>query len=220
MRLLAYTRVSGQIQADNTSLGVQQDKIDGYCKAFGHEIAATYSEVCSGADLESRPKFQQLLRDLPDYDGMIVANLDRVGRSANDILNITADFDRRDKVLIVIDYQLDTSTPTGKLMRTMLAGLAEFERDMIKQRCQAGIEAKKQAGQYYGGAPPYGYKALDGALVEDEFEQSVLAKMKSHRKSGKSYRAVTEWLNDNGFTTRKGHQWYETSVKRAIKGNR
>ncbi|MFN5978070.1 MAG: recombinase family protein, partial [Pseudanabaena sp.] len=133
MKLVGYVRISSESQADNTSLVEQRKKIEAYCYAFGHELIAVFEEVGSGKDAKHRPQFQKALEMVrTDADGIIAAKLDRLARNTRDVLALVEDtLQPTNKALVLLDLQVDTSTPTGRMILTVMAAVATLERDVI-----------------------------------------------------------------------------------------
>jgi DNA invertase Pin-like site-specific DNA recombinase len=117
-----------------------------------------YKEKVSGRKREDREQFNLLLNTVQGGDTIVVTKLDRFARSTKDALN-TIEFLNNKKVsLIVLNMggdKIDTGTAIGKLMITVLSGIAEFEADMIKERQLEGIEEAKQRGVYKGRPKKY-----------------------------------------------------------------
>ncbi|MDJ0702365.1 MAG: recombinase family protein [Leptolyngbyaceae cyanobacterium MO_188.B28] len=85
------------------------------------------------------------------------------------------------------------------------------------ERLDRGRRAKAAQGGYAGyGSPAFGQKAIDGELVENPKEQQVIELIRRHHKSGKSLQQIANWLNDNGYRTKRGQQWQRISVKRVL----
>jgi site-specific DNA recombinase len=149
MKLVGYTRVSTIDQRDNTSLDDQKTKIESYAIAMGHEIVASFKESVSGKRADNRPELQKAIAMLQsgEADGLIVAKLDRLGRNVRDILTLVDDVLKPcDKALILLDLAIDTSTPAGRMVLTMMAALAEMERSLIRERVERGSAVKHEAG--------------------------------------------------------------------------
>ena len=218
MKLVGYIRVSSESQAENTSLGEQRKKIEAYCYAFGHELIAVFEEVGSGTKAQNRPQFQDALNLVRnEADGLIATKLDRVARNTRDVLALVEDtLQPNNKALVLLDLQVDTSTPTGRMILTVMAAVATLEADTIRTRTQGGRKAKSDNGGYAYGAPKFGEVAIDNELVPDESEQKVIEIIRRHHKSGKSLRAIAEYLNQNGYTAKRGKAWQHTSVKAVL----
>lgn len=89
--------------------------------------------------------------------------------------------------------------------------------DPVWQRLEAGRQAKAAQGGYVGhGSPAFGERTVDGELVKDANEQQIIELIRRHHKSGKSLQKVADWLNTNGYTTKRGQQWKRISVKRVL----
>ena len=87
----------------------------------------------------------------------------------------------------------------------------------IWQRLEQGRQAKAARGGYAGyGSPAFGQKVVDGELVKDPWEQEIVELIRRHHKSGKSLQQIADWLNQNGYKTKRGHQWRRISIKRVL----
>lgn len=217
MNLIGYVRVSSDSQAENTSLEEQRRKIQAYCDAYGHTLVEVFTEVGSGKDTENRPVFQQALSAIAQADGLISVKLDRVARNTRDVLTLVEDvLQPQDKALVLLDLNVDTSTPTGRMILTIMASVAQLERDQINERTQGGRKAKAAKGGFAYGAPSYGFNAVDGELVENAKEQEVIQLIRRHKRSGKSLREIASFLDAQGITTKRGKAWQANQVKEIL----
>jgi len=90
-------------------------------------------------------------------------------------------------------------------------------KQLLWQRLQAGRAAKAAKGGYAGyGSPAYGERAVNGEIVKDEKEQQIIDLIRRHHKSGKSLQQIANWMNAQGYTTKRGQQWQRISVKRVL----
>ena len=110
-----------------------------------------YQEKVSG--VKQRPELERCLQSLRSGDTLVVYKLDRLGRSLKNLVEIIDDLTRRGVVITSIKDNIDASTATGRMMINLFATLAEFERDMIAERCQAGRKAAKERGVKFGRKP-------------------------------------------------------------------
>lgn len=117
-----------------------------------------YKEKVSGRGTENREQFKQLLKKVKESDTIVVTKLDRFARSTKDALTTIEYLNSKGISLIVLNMggdKIDTGTAIGKLMITVLSGIAEFEADMIRERQLEGIEEAKKRGVYKGRPKKY-----------------------------------------------------------------
>lgn len=139
---VAYIRVSSEDQNEARQLEAMEDKnIDRY-----------FTEKISGKDM-NRPQLQEMLSFVREGDTVFVHDFSRLARSTEDLLRIVKELDSKGVHLVSSKESIDTSTPSGKLLLTMLAAIYEFERDCIKERQAEGIAIAKKNGVYKGSKP-------------------------------------------------------------------
>ena len=218
-KLVGYVRVSSKSQEDNTSLENQIERIEAYCKAYDYELVKIFREVATGtkADIQTRPIFNQCIECLkdPDIDGFIALKLDRIARNTRDVLTLVEDvLEPQNKMLVLLDSQIDTSRPEGKMILTIMCAVATLERDVINDRTQGGRKAKANKGGYAYGKPKFGYQSEGKELKEDSTQQETIKLIKRHRKSGKSYQKIADFLNAQNIPTKQGKRWSSSVVYR------
>lgn len=142
MATVGYARVSTEEQ----ELTAQLEQL----KAAGCE--RVYKEKASGAQYD-RPELSALLDYVRDGDTVICCKLDRIARSTKHLLEIVEVLEKKRVAFKVLNINLDTGTPTGKLMLSMLAAIGQFEREMMLERQREGIRIAKEAGAYKGRKP-------------------------------------------------------------------
>src|SRR6476661_6367560 len=136
-----YARVSSKTQ----DYSAQVDLL----KAAGCE--RIFSEKRSGKSATDRPEFNKLMRTLVPGDTIVVSKLDRPARSSRDLHNILHEVQEQDCGFVSLgDAWCDTTTEVGRLMLTIMGGIAEFERGLIRKRCEQGIERAKANGKQFG----------------------------------------------------------------------
>ena len=134
------------------SVAVQLEQLRAYAKARGFDVAGEYLDHgISGAQAQ-RPALDQLLKDARrrTFDVLVVARLDRLARSVRHLTALAAELEALGIDLVVLDQGLDTSTPAGRLLFNVLGCIAEFERDLIRERVTAGVKAAKKRGVRFG----------------------------------------------------------------------
>jgi DNA invertase Pin-like site-specific DNA recombinase len=91
------------------------------------------------------------------------------------------------------------------------------EQGSIWERLEQGRKLKAARGGYAGyGSPPFGQTSVNGELVDDPQEQAVIDLIRRHHKSGKSLQMIADWLNEQGYKTKRGQLWKRISVKRVL----
>jgi DNA invertase Pin-like site-specific DNA recombinase len=141
-KIWGYARVSTEEQ----ELGMQITAL----RAAGVPDGNIVEEKASGKARSDRPRYAKLLASLDTGDRLVVWKLDRLGRSTTEVLSVMDDLTARGVVVVVTTIGLDIGTPTGKMMLTMLAAVAEFERDLIRERVVAGMADAKKRGVHTG----------------------------------------------------------------------
>ena len=158
-KVIGYARTSTAEQVAGRADQVAELEKAGATKLF--------SEQVSGADA-ARPALREALDYCREGDVFMVTKPDRLARSTADLLKIVSDLKRDGVAVRILSMDIDTSTATGELMLTLLAGVAKFERDLMLERQRAGIRAAKEAGRYKGRAPTAQRKAADVLRLKAE----------------------------------------------------
>jgi DNA invertase Pin-like site-specific DNA recombinase len=141
MTKVGYARVSSRTQ--NYLAQVEALKAAGCTKV--------YSEKVSGKALKDRREFDKLLKALLPGDTVVVTKLDRLARSTRDLSNILHDIETKGCGFTSLhESWCDTTSVVGRLMMTVMGGIAEFERELIRSRCEEGIAKAKAKGTRFG----------------------------------------------------------------------
>jgi putative DNA-invertase from lambdoid prophage Rac len=145
MAIFAYSRVSTKDQTTTNQ------KLD--IETAGYKVDFWFSDegVSGKSSASQRPQFKALLGQIRDGETLVVSKLDRLGRDAQDVgATIKALAARRIEVIVLQLGKLDLTSPAGKLMLTMLAAVAEMERDLLVERTQSGLMRAKAEGKTLG----------------------------------------------------------------------
>ena len=205
-RCYIYTRVSTAIQVDGYSLDAQKDKLRKYAEFQDMEIVGEYSdEGHSGKNIKGRQEFMRMLNDIEDgkdgVDFVLVFKLSRFGRNAADVLSSLQLMQDYGVNLICVEDGIDSSKEAGKLLISIIAAVAEMERENIRVQTMAGREQKAREGKWNGGFAPYGYKLENGELVIAEDEVEIIQMIFDryiHTNDG--INGVANYLNNHGYT--------------------
>ena len=200
MRVIGYLRVSTEEQGmSGAGLEAQQEAIRKEADRRGWEIIRFAEDVGSGKDLK-RPGIQLALDELArgDAGGLVVAKLDRLSRSLLDFAGLMEVAQRQNWALVALDVNVDTSTPAGEAMASVVATFAQFERRLIGQRTREALAIKKAQGVRLGRRPE----------VSEEAEKMIAAL----RAEGATFREIVDSLTQQGVPTARGGHWSTSTV--------
>ena len=131
-----------------------------------HGIEKWFTEKVSGKDT-NRPQLQAMIEYVREGDTVFIHDFSRLARSTKDLLEIVETLNSKGVHLVSNKENIDTSTPTGKLMLTMIGAIAEFERQNLLERQKEGVAIAKAEGKYKGGQ----VKQIDDKRFEDLYQQ-------------------------------------------------
>lgn len=217
---------------DNPSLSpdVQEQQCVDYCRLWKlNLVEILVDRAVSGAvaleDRRGGAKLMDWLKVPGRY--VVAARQDRLFRDSADAISTMKIWLHIGIVPVCIAEGLDLSTPAGRLMFTIMAGMAQYEREIIGVRTRAVLQAKRSRGERVSKYAPFGFqlapngkKASDGRelfdVVPNATERLEIAAMKADRNAGKSFREIAAKLNEKGVKTRKGEAWAHTTVRKIL----
>jgi DNA invertase Pin-like site-specific DNA recombinase len=178
-RVALYARVSTKEQ----STEAQVSQLTAYCQARGWTEVSVFRDDGISGVRDNRPELDRLRGRLAsgEFDTIVVSKMDRLGRSLGMILRFWDNAEAAGARVIVIDQGIDTSTPSGRLQRNMLAALAEFERELILERTQAGIVRARALGKKFG-APR-------------RLSEAIASEVRTRRAKGESLRMISQRMS-------------------------
>lgn len=223
-KAVVYVRVSTEEQAlEGVSLNNQRERLHAYCASKGLEIVEVISDegVSATKALDTRPGGKRLLDALKRRDvcHVVALKLDRLFRNAEDALRNTSAWERRSIALHLVDLggqSLDSGSAVGKMMLTMMAAFAEFERNLVSERTAAALTYKRKHNEVFNHVP-FGFDRSGDILIPHEGEMVVVAKIRGWRDRGDTYRAIAGRLNAKGVSAKKGGIWYAASVRKVLR---
>ena len=221
-----YARVSTVEQATTgVSLDAQIERLFAYCAGVGLQPVRVIREepISAGKPLALRPGGKRLLQALAEGEvsNVVAMKLDRLFRSTQDALDHISRWDAEHVTLHLCDMggqHLNTASAMGRMMLTLLASFAEFERNLISERTAAALAHKKHTRQAYN-QTPYGFRKEGKMLVADDKEQLVLARIFEWRAEGHSLWSIVSRLNDLGVTAKKGGKWHGETIRNILRND-
>lgn len=207
MNIIGYSRVSTQEQEESgNGLAAQEHRIREACDQRDWQLLDVVREGASGKDL-SRAGLQGVLQRLAagEADGLMVAKMDRLSRSLIDFAQLLDWFRDAQIALVALDFDLDTSTPTGELMAQLLVAVAQWERRAIGQRTKDALAAMRAQGL-----------PISQGNVSDRPE--LAERIRLMRGSGLTLRAICDALESEQIPTLRGGARWRPSAIQAVLG--
>ena len=203
MKVIAYRRVSTEQQASSgLGLDAQQAAITALCAREGYEVVSTLTdEATSGrTGLQSRPALLQALADIRQFgaEALIVAKIDRLSRDVLIQLTIEKELQRAGARLVSAAGEgTATDSPSDRLVRQILAAVAENEAAVISARTSAALQAKKKRGEPLG-RPPLGMKIENNLVVPGDDFYLVVQILFARFKLKMTYHAIADLMTEQG----------------------
>ncbi|MCK6489309.1 MAG: recombinase family protein [Planctomycetes bacterium] len=222
MEFVSYRRVSTGAQAiDGQSLAAQDQRIEAWAAAHHHTCLGSFEDAgISGATITARAGIQAAVKLACKHKAaLVVCSLSRLARSTRDALAIGDQLSRAGASLISLGESVDTASPTGRLLWTLLAAVAQWERETIADRTTQTMGFMRSKRLRISGKLPWGW-ALAGegeAMVPVPAEQAVLARMLAWRKEGVGFAEMAKRLTAEGVPTKScGATWTAKTVRRIV----
>lgn len=201
MRVALYIRVSTDEQArEGYSIESQKDSVVNFVKSQSWEIYDFYIDDGYSAKDLKRPAMQRLIEDTKErkFDVVVFYKLDRLVRSVGDLDKLLKLFDKHDIAIRSVTEPFDTTTAMGRFLITLVAAIAQWERETISERVIINMTKKATLGERNGGKAPFGYNLKDGKLVTNEKEARLVKEMFRMYINGKGIRSIALYLNQFG----------------------
>jgi site-specific DNA recombinase len=201
MRAIDYERVSTDEQAkEGYSIGSQKDYNLKFIQSQNWDLAESYVDDGYSAKDLKRPAMQQLIKDANDhkFDVVVFYKLDRLVRSVSDLDKLLKIFDANNIGIRSVTEPFDTTTAMGRFLITLVAAIAQWERETISERVVVNMQKKATLGERNGGKAPFGYYLVNGKLEINDKEANLVKEMFRMYINGHGIRSVTLYLNQFG----------------------
>lgn len=211
MKAALYIRVSTDEQAkEGFSITTQKERLTQFCQSQDWEIYDYYIEDGKSAKDMSRPELQRLLTDVENekLDIVLVYRLDRLTRSVRDLYELLQTFEQHNVKFKSATEVYDTTTAMGRLFITLVAALAQWERENLAERVRVNMEQMVYEGKRPGAPIPYGYDKNGNVIPEEKETLRLLRKL---YMDGHGTNTVAKKLNQMG-RLKRGVEWTTFTV--------
>ncbi|WP_240430968.1 recombinase family protein [Mycobacterium kyogaense] len=207
MRVLGRVRLSRATE-ESTSVERQREIIQQWADASDHTVVgwAEDIDVSGSVDPFDTPQLGPWLGDrAPEWDALVAWKLDRLGRNAIQLSKLFGWAQDHGKTVVSCSESIDLTTWAGRMLASVIAGLAEGELEAIRERQKSSRAKLRQTARWPGGKPPYGYSAVKGdagwILVVDEEAAAVVRRVVGEVIDGKGLASVAKQLTAEGYLT-------------------
>lgn len=227
-KAIIYTRFSPRRKADQCeSCEVQEAACRQHCEAHGREVVAVFRDKALSGRSADRPGLAAAMEAVCRHRAVLVCySLSRFARSTKDTLTLVERLGRAGANLVCLRETIDTTSPVGRFVFTLLAALQQLEREQTAERTSEAMRHYQSQGRRMSARPPLGWRVSNHVdpetgkhswLEPEPAEEAMIERIIELRRAGLGARKIARFLDEEGFTCR-GKPPYISMVQRVLKG--
>ncbi len=221
MKTAIYIRVSTEEQVkEGYSISAQTQKLKAFCISQGWDVVGMYPDEGISAKDTNRPYLQQMIQDIKDgkIECVLVYRLDRLTRSVFDLYKILEVFETHDCKFKSATEVYDTTSAMGRMFITIVAALAQWERENMGERISFGFAEKARQGKYPLNFAPIGYDLnKKESKLYINLQESKIVKLIFDLYQKMGMNQVAKWLNDRELYTKAGNPWSDNTIMKVLR---
>ena len=219
MNVGIWIRVSTDDQAKGESPKTHETRARMYVEFKNWKVLEIYDlSGVSGKSIIDHPECKRMLNDVSTgkIEALLFSKLARLARNTRELLEISDHFQKYDASLVSLGESIDTSSPAGRLLFTVIGALGEWEREEISARVSASVVTRANQGKCTGGVGPFGYVWKDNHLIVNPDEASVIKKVFSTFIETDNMALTARMMNKRGYRTKEGAEFKNSTIKRIL----
>ena len=214
-----WIRVSTEDQARGDSPEHHEIRARKYAESKGWQVKDVYHlEAVSGKSVMEHPETIRMLDDIRSgkIKALIFSKLARLARNTRELLDFADMFRDNNADLISLQESIDTSTPVGRMFYTVIAAMAQWEREEISDRVKASVSVRAQLGKPLGGKAPFGYHWIDNQLIPNPKEVPLCKKIFEVFLEQRRLKTTARILNESGYRSSRGAKFCDSQIRRIL----
>lgn len=222
MKTAIYIRVSTEEQAkEGYSIPAQRNRLEAFCVSQGWDVMGYYVDDGKSAKDTNREELQRMIKHIEEgfIECVLVYRLDRLTRSVRDLYDLLDIFEKHNCKFKSATEVYDTTTSMGRLFITIVAALAQWERENLGERVKMGMQEKASEGKWVMNLPPYGYEIdkENDTLKIIESEAITVRKIFKRYIDGLGCAKIARELNRLHVATKKQGTWSQTTIRQMLR---
>jgi len=226
----SYLRVSSEEQRERQSIKTQLEVLNNYARTNNIRLRHVFADdgISGSVPVSNRPDGARLITEAEarTFDTLLVFRLDRLARDTLELLRVIKHLEQHGVTVKSITEPFETSDPVGRMVITMLGGMAQLEKDSFKERSYHGMRRAAREGKWTGGRAPFGYRVENQKLVINEVEAEIVREIFEKYAAGGKSMKIAEALNARGVPVPAawrgikravGAKWVDTSVQKLLR---